>query len=153
MILASDSPLLDIVTVVIMTIASMMKRNLNLRRTFPTNVFSFDNPPPPPLGYHLPRPNFSASRQSYGVLGPYLLNVGSVDDIFRLDLWKKPSFLVCILGRPLTFWLLALAAAHWSSLLAKAEPFISLDGGESFASPFEYQPPLGCGEGLRESDM
>jgi hypothetical protein len=112
-------------------------------------VLSFDKPLPP-LGCHRPRPSFSASRQSYGVFGPYRLNVGKVDEIFRRDLWKKPSFLVCMLGMALTFWLLALAAAHWSSLLAK--PFIFF-GGESSVNAREVHPPSGFGEGLRERDI
>lgn len=99
-----------------------MKKNLNFRKTFPINVFSFEIPPSP-LGVHRLRPSFSGSFQfeDKGVYG--LLKTGKVE-IFRLDLWKKPSFLVCMLGRPLIWTLLALAAAHWSSLLLK--PFALL---------------------------
>ena len=92
------------------TMDSIMNRNLNLRKTFPANVFILDRVPPP-LGYHLLRPNFSGSFQ-FADKGVYGLKTGRLEEIFRFDRWKKPSFFVWMLGYPLTWALLALAAAH-----------------------------------------
>jgi len=91
-----DLLVLDIIKVIPKIIANKMNKNLNFRSTFPTNVFVLDNVPSP-RGYHLPRPSFSVSLQSF-LFGPKLLNLGNVADIFRLDLWKNPSFLVWKLG-------------------------------------------------------
>lgn len=77
------------------TIDSIMNRNLNLRKTFPTKVLILDKVPPP-LGDHLLRPNFSGSFQ-LADKGVYGLKTGRVE-IFRLDRWKKPSFFVWMVG-------------------------------------------------------
>jgi hypothetical protein len=103
--------------------ASTTNKNLNFLKTFPTKVFSLGHLPPPlPRGYHLPRPSFSDSLQSF-LSVPKLLKRGNVDDIFLFDLEKKPSFLVEKLGYPLDWPLLVFAAAH--EMLFEAYPFMS----------------------------
>ena len=64
------------------------------------NVRNLDHFPWPP-GYHLPLPSFSDSLQSFWPVLK-LLNLGKVDEIFRFDLEKKPSFRVEKLGYCLT---------------------------------------------------
>lgn len=105
----------DIMKVVKAPMDNIMNRNLNLLKTLPANVFILDKAPPP-LGYHRLRPNFSGSFQ-LADKGVYGLKTGRVEEIFRLDRWKKPWFLVWMLGYPLTSALFAFAAAQWSSLL------------------------------------
>ena len=94
--------------------------NLNLLNTLPTNVLSLPKGLPP-LGYHLPRPNFSVSFQS---LSLKLLNLGSPVLIFRRDLWKNPSFFVWKLGYPLLFFVLAAAHVMLFELGPGAKPLI-----------------------------
>jgi hypothetical protein len=101
--------------------ARIMNKNLNFLKTFPAKVFNLGHRPPPP-GYHLPRPSFSDSLQSF-LFVPKLLKRGNVDDIFLFDLEKKPSFLVEKLGYPLDWSPLALAAVQ--EMLFEAYPFMS----------------------------
>lgn len=102
-------------------ITSTRNKNLNLLKTFPVRVFNLGHLPPPP-GYHLPRPSFSDSLQSF-LFVPKLLKRGNVDDIFLFDLEKKPSFFVEKLGYPLDWSLLAFAAAQ--EMLFEVYPFMS----------------------------
>lgn len=105
--------------------ASTTNKTLNFLKTFPMKVFSLGHlppPPPPPRRYHLPRPSFSDSLQSF-LFVPKLLKRGNVDDIFLFDLEKKPSFLVEKLGYPRDWSPLAFAAGQ--EMLFEAYPFTS----------------------------
>ena len=117
-------------------IARKTNRNLNFLKKFPTKVFNLAHTPPW-RGDHRPRPSFSVSLQS--LLN--LLNLGIVDDIFRLDLEKKPSFLVEKLGYP--------RVASLPTVL----PFMSKGDLGGYMRPFIDQLPFGLGDGDLESDI